>query len=72
MVEELRKGGTVSVKSIKEARALLNAMIEIKPPNLTQLNPEFPDPRGTYRGDLINIKDPTSKYVHDLDKVEKT
>ena len=64
-IAQLRTGQTVSVKSVEDARRLLHAMPDIQPPPLGRINPEFPDPKGTYRGDLINIKDPTAPYVHD-------
>jgi len=43
-------------------------MPEVSPPPLGRMNPLFSDPRGTYRGDLINKNDPLGlKYqVGDL------
>ena len=64
-IAKLRAGETISVKSIEDARRLLHAMQDIQPPPLGRMNPEFPDPKGTYRGDLINIKNPMADYIHD-------
>lgn len=62
----LREGGEIHVKSINEARALLDSMPELKPATLANVLPNpsgglsngFKDPKGTYRGDLINKTDP--------------
>lgn len=63
-VRKLREGGEVHVRTVKEARALLDKMPELKPATANRRIPttklsEGKDPRGTYRGDLINKKDPT-------------
>ena len=70
-IEKLRNGTDVSVKTVEEARALLKNMPEVDAPALGRINPEFPDPKGTYRGDLINVSSPTSNYIHDIDVVSK-
>lgn len=64
-IAKLRAGQTISVKSVEDARTLLHAMPEIQPPPLGRINPKFPDLKGIYRGDLINIKNPMADYVHD-------
>ena len=53
-IEDLRSGKDVSVKTVDEARTLLDNMPEVSAPPLGRMNPEFPDPKGTYRGDLFN------------------
>ena len=53
-IEDLRSGKDVSVKTVDEARVLLDNMPEVSAPPLGKMNPEFPDPKGTYRGDLFN------------------
>ena len=53
-IEDLRSGKDVSVKTVDEARELLDNMPEVSAPPLGKMNPEFPDPKGTYRGDLFN------------------
>ena len=68
-VDELRSGNDVYVSNIDEARELLDAMPEVSAPPLGRMNPEFSDPRGTYRGDLINTRDPNANYVHEPSKV---
>ena len=64
------------MNKIEEARELLHNMPELRshtdkyPANSGALlsGTEFSDlwkqPRGTYRGDLINTKDPTSSVIH--------
>ncbi len=63
-IASLRKGETVVVRSVEEARKLLRNMPELRPFNSGEFLPTAPAPRGTYRGDLINTKDPTAPYVH--------
>ncbi len=70
-IEKLRNGKDVSVKTVEEARALLDKMPDVEPPRLDRMNPEFKDPKGTYRGDLINKKAPESDYIHDPNIVKK-
>ncbi len=68
-VQTLRAGGTVRVKSIEEARKILGAMPELKPATEDRKMPNpdkkmadgFEDPPGTYRGDLINKKNPEGR-----------
>jgi hypothetical protein len=62
----LRQGGTVRVKTVEEARAILEKMPELRPATEERKmpNPErkladgFEDAPGTYRGDLINKQKP--------------
>ena len=75
-IMDLRKGKDVYVKNIKEARMLLHNMPELRPhvdkfpANSGELfygtifSDVWKQPRGTYRGDLINTKNPTSNVVH--------
>jgi hypothetical protein len=66
-VAAIRRGETVRVATIEEARRILAAMPELKPatedrkmPNPDKKMAEgFADPPGTYRGDLINKQNPT-------------
>ena len=63
--EMLRQGKDVNVKDVKEARELLDSMSELTPgPN--NITPGLRDRSNTYRGDLINTKDPTSSQIHDV------
>jgi hypothetical protein len=74
-IEELREGGEVIVESIEEARALLENMPELRPATQERLVPNpyggmangFKDPKGTYRGDLINKSDPKGPVHPDVD-----
>jgi hypothetical protein len=67
-VDILRRGGTVRVKTIEEARAILKQMPELVPATEDRKMPNpdgtmkdgFADPNGTYRGDLINKNDPAA------------
>lgn len=68
-IEQLRNGETISVKTVEEARELLDLMPDVTPP-LGRMNPEFLDPKGTYRGDLINKNNPLGP-VHDPTIVNK-
>ena len=68
MINELRNGNDIEVNTVEEARRLLANMPELDAPSLGKMNPTFPDPKGTYRGDLINKSDP-SLPVHDISKV---
>lgn len=69
-IEQLRNGETISVKTAEEARELLNLMPDLTPPPLGRMNPEFLDPKGTFRGDLINKNNPLG-LVHDPAIVNK-
>ena len=73
-IERLRKGQDVEVSSMKEARALLDSMTELRPHTFEgrmpvpdneagHSNPFWKQPRGTYRGDLINKQGP-EKPIH--------
>ncbi|MET0010104.1 MAG: hypothetical protein ABW109_19760 [Candidatus Thiodiazotropha sp. 6PLUC4] len=63
----LRQGKDVHVKDIKEAREILHSMPELRPGPGNAM-PGLRDRRNTYRGDLINTKDPTSPKIHDRGK----
>jgi RHS repeat-associated protein len=63
MLEELRSGKEVVVRSVSEARRLLEHS-NLKPYTSQDHLPGSPAPRGTYRGDLLNTRDPTAPYVH--------
>ncbi|MEW5251571.1 toxin TcdB middle/N-terminal domain-containing protein [Microbulbifer sp. 2201CG32-9] len=63
----LRQGKDVNVKDVKEARQILDSMPELRP-GPGNVSPGFRDRRNSYRGDLINIKDPTSSKIHDRGK----
>ena len=74
LIEQLRNGNEIEVDSYKEARILLRNMLELSPatnvekmPNPTgRMADGFADPKGTYRGDLINIKDPLNVIHPDI------
>ncbi|WP_198600838.1 RHS repeat-associated core domain-containing protein, partial [Escherichia coli] len=80
-IADLRNGKDVIVSDIDEARKLLDFMPELRshvdnfPANSGYLFKDTPfgdvwkQPRGTYRGDLYNTKDPFSGVVHDSDNV---
>jgi RHS repeat-associated protein len=76
-IEKLRKGKDIEVGSVEEARELLDHMPDLRPatydkkmPNPDKLMRDgFEDPRGTYRGDLVNKENPTAK-VHPNEKRE--
>ena len=63
-IERLRKGLDVYVKDVKEARRILDNMPELRAGS-GNLMPGLRDRRNTYRGDLINILDPTNSKIHD-------
>lgn len=75
-IEALRSGKDVFVKSVDEARLLLRNMPELRPhvSNLpsnsgelfhgTEFGGLWQQPRGTYRGDLINTRDISSDVIH--------
>jgi hypothetical protein len=63
----LRQGKDVHVKDVKEAREILDSMLELRP-GPGNVSPGFRDRRNTFRGDLINTKDPTSSKIHDRGK----
>ncbi len=74
-IKILRNGGEVKVKTYEEARDLLDSMPELRPATGDKLMPNpdgrmsggFADTKGTYRGDLINKKDPTLPVHPDVD-----
>jgi RHS repeat-associated protein len=65
-IEKLRKGQDLEVDSVEEARELLDHMPDLRPATYEKKMPNpsgrmrdgFDDPRGTYRGDLINKQNP--------------
>ena len=77
-IQQLRNYKEVEVESYKDARRLLDNMPEIRPATYEGKMPNpgermtdgFKDPRGTYRGDLINVHDPLG-LVHPTVKNEK-
>jgi hypothetical protein len=80
LIAKLRQGQDVRVRTVKEARRLLDEMSDLRPateerlmPNPPRGNPPrsrmsdgFEDPPGTYRGDLINKQDPTGPVHPDV------
>jgi RHS repeat-associated protein len=64
LVSELRSGHDVIVRDLKIARARLANMPDIRPYTGSANYPWEAAPKGTYRGDLININDPAAPYVH--------
>nr|WP_242413304.1 RHS repeat-associated core domain-containing protein [Salmonella enterica] len=75
-ISDLRNGKDVTVRSIDEARALLDKMPDLRPhvDNFparsgelyigTKFSDVWKQPAGTYRGDLYNVKNPLSNVVH--------
>lgn len=64
LISELRAGHDVIVPDIETARALLSNLPDIRPLDTVGRDPWEPAPAGTYRGDLIDIKDPAAPHVH--------
>jgi RHS repeat-associated protein len=64
MIGSLRAGNDVIVKSVQLARALIANMPDIRPYTAEGNLPYESAPKGTYRGDLINIWGPATPYVH--------
>jgi len=65
--DQLRQGKDVRAKDVKEAREILDSMPELRP-GPGNVSPGMRDRRNTFRGDLINTKDPTSSKIHDRGK----
>ncbi|ENZ4449486.1 RHS repeat-associated core domain-containing protein, partial [Escherichia albertii] len=73
---DLRNGKDVTVRSVDEARALLDYMPDLRPHvdsfparsgelySGTKFSDVWKQPAGTYRGDLYNVKNPLSDVVH--------
>jgi RHS repeat-associated protein len=67
-IQKLKRGGTVYVDTVEEARELLEHMPELRPATFERMMPNpnkltrdgFADPPGTFRGDLLNKTDPTA------------
>ena len=53
-IDALRNGKDYYASSVDEAREMLDAMPELSAPPLGKMDPFFSDPKGTYRGDLLN------------------
>jgi hypothetical protein len=62
LLTELRAGRDVG-GSIGDARAVAAAS-GLSPWTSHRFNPTSPAPRGTYRGDLLNTRNPTAPHVH--------
>ncbi|MBP9168342.1 MAG: VCBS repeat-containing protein [Kofleriaceae bacterium] len=78
-VQKLRtEGGDVFVGSVEEARALLREFPELRPAGQGGLMPNpsrrlgdgFADQRGTFRGDLINVRDPAGPIHPGVDNLD--
>jgi|GEM_PF-5261615 hypothetical protein len=65
LVADLRAGRDVIVPDIQTARALLSNMPDIRPYTGSERDPWETAPKGTYRGDLINIRNPAATDVHE-------
>jgi RHS repeat-associated protein len=65
MIAELRNGQTIYVRNVAEARQLLEHLPELKPYSSQSHLPAAPAPRGTYRGDLLNTRNPGAPFVHE-------
>jgi len=63
-IQALRDGEDVYVRDVAEARKLLEHLPELRPFTSSRYLPGAPSPRGTYRGDLINTRNPTAQTVH--------
>ncbi len=63
----LRQGKDVRAKDVAEAREILDSMPELRP-GPGNVSPGMRDRRNSFRGDLINTKDPTSSKIHDRGK----
>ncbi|HIC2036484.1 RHS repeat-associated core domain-containing protein [Enterobacter soli] len=69
-IEKLRNGEETWVNSVADARNILDNMPELKPSGGGDFIPGTFDPPGTYRGDLINQKNPSDDtYVHTTGEV---
>jgi hypothetical protein len=67
MVGELRAGHEVIVPDLETARALLQNMPDVRP-QTEHVTGKFPielQPTRTYRGDLVNIRNPAGSSVHE-------
>lgn len=80
-MEALRNGKDVTVRSAEDARKLLENMAELRPHiddfpansgylfKDTAFGDVWKQPKGTYRGDLYNTKNPLSDIVHDSNNI---
>ncbi|WP_280643758.1 RHS repeat-associated core domain-containing protein, partial [Buttiauxella brennerae] len=80
-MEALRNGTDVAVRSAEDARKLLDNMAELRPHiddfpansgylfKDTAFGDVWKQPKGTYRGDLYNTKNPLSDVVHDSNNI---
>ncbi|MFV8756503.1 DUF6531 domain-containing protein [Nannocystaceae bacterium ST9] len=57
-IETLRAGHDVFVDDIAKAKFLLDNMPDLTPFTSQKFTPTLPAPRGTFRGDLINTRNP--------------
>jgi len=62
LINRLRNGEHIYVDSVDDARHLLDNMLDLRPGGKQM--PDMDDPRGTYRGDLINTQDPSAPRIH--------
>jgi len=75
-ISDLRNGKDITVRSVEEARALLDNMLDLRPHvdnfparsgelySGTKFSNVWKQPDGTYRGDLYNVKNPLSDVIH--------
>ncbi|WP_317633847.1 hemagglutinin repeat-containing protein [Kosakonia sp. ML.JS2a] len=66
--DALTRGEDIRVGSVEEARAILDLIPTLRPGPGGDLMPGMLDRGNTYRGDLINVNDPTSPNIHDQGK----
>ncbi|HEU4404456.1 MAG TPA: toxin TcdB middle/N-terminal domain-containing protein [Polyangiaceae bacterium] len=77
LIRKLRAGKDVKVSSVNEAREILHNMPDMRPHTFDRRvpvpdsegghsNPLWKQPRGTYRGDLINKANPNAEVHPDL------
>ena len=62
LIDQLRKGDDIYVDSVDDARQLLDNMPDLRPGG-TQM-PFMNDPPGTFRGDLIDTRNPFGDRIH--------
>jgi RHS repeat-associated protein len=63
LLGRLRQGENVTVRTVEEARLLLEET-GLKPFTSQSHLPTAPAPKGTFRGDLLNTRNPTAPFVH--------
>lgn len=62
LIDRLRDGETIHVDSVEDARHILDKMPDLRPGGKQM--PTMVDPRGTFRGDLLDTKDPFGLRLH--------